>query len=68
MFCTLLLFRYIEQDSMVDLVFPPIGKDGFDPEFKIMDYSSFGYWRENIEEVDSDSVTKFLAEDDDGKQ
>ena len=29
------LSRYTEQDGMVDQVFPPIGKDGFDPDFRI---------------------------------
>ena len=34
-------WRYTEQDGMVDQVFPPIGKDGFDPDFRIQVSKSF---------------------------
>ena len=45
------MFRYIEQDSIVDHVFPPTGKDGFDPDFEIQEFSSFGFWREDIADL-----------------
>jgi len=54
---------YTEQDSMVDLVFPPIGKDGFDPELKVQEFSSFGFWREGFQEIDSDLLDMFLGKD-----
>ena len=46
---------------MVDLVFPPMGKDGFDPEFKIQEFSSFGFWRENFQEIDPQSLELLLG-------
>jgi len=52
---------YTEQDSMVDLVFPPIGKDGFDPELKIQEFSSFGFWREDFQAIDLDVLDAFLG-------
>eukprot|EP00091_Calanus_sinicus_P022401 TRINITY_DN7086_c0_g1_i1.p1 TRINITY_DN7086_c0_g1~~TRINITY_DN7086_c0_g1_i1.p1 ORF type:complete len:259 (-),score=102.71 TRINITY_DN7086_c0_g1_i1:238-1014(-) len=54
---------YTEQDAMVDLVFPPVGKDGFDPEFKIQEFSSFGFWREGFQEIDSEFLDMFLEKD-----
>jgi len=56
---------YIEQDSMVDLMFPPYGKDGFDPDFKTQEYSSFGFWRDldfAVVDVDPDEI-QFFAEE-----
>jgi len=58
---------YTEQDAMVDLVFPPVGKDGFDPEFKIQEFSSFGFWREGFQEIDPESLDLFLGKDSDKK-
>jgi len=55
--------RYTEQDAMVDLVFPPVGKDGFDPEFKIQEFSSFGFWREAFPEIDQESLDHLLGKD-----
>ena len=46
---------------MVDLVFPPIGKDGFDPELKIQEFSSFGFWREDFQAIDLDVLDAFLG-------
>jgi len=54
---------YTEQDSMVDLVFPPIGKDGFDPELKIQEFSSFGFWREDFPVIDLDVLDEFLGKE-----
>lgn len=54
---------YTEQDAMVDLVFPPVGKDGFDPEFKIQEFSSFGFWREVFPEIDPASLNHLLGKD-----
>jgi len=42
---------YIEQDGMVDQVFPSIGTS-FDPEFKIQEFSSFSFWREPLEDFE----------------
>jgi len=52
---------YTEQDGMVDQVFPPIGKDGFDPDFRIQEFSSFGFWKEAVAEVDLEELA-LLAE------
>ena len=59
--------RYTEQDAMVDLVFPPMGKDGFDPEFKIQEFSSFGFWRETFQEMDPESLDQLLGKSSDKK-
>ena len=50
---------YIEQDAMVDLMFPPYGKDGFDPDFKINEFSSFGFWRDTMVELDPNVMKDF---------
>ena len=60
-------FRYTEQDAMVDLVFPPVGKDGFDPEFKIQEFSSFGFWRESFQEIHPESLDAFFGKNSDKK-
>ena len=54
--------RYIEQDSIVDHVFPPTGKDGFDPDFEIQEFSSFGFWREDIGDLDQEELKSFAEE------
>ena len=38
-------YRYEEQDDIVDMVFPPIGKNGLDPEVDVEQFSSFQFWR-----------------------
>jgi len=45
---------YTEQgNDLVDFMFPPLGiQDGFDPEFEIQEFSSFGFWREVIPVLD----------------
>ena len=48
----LFVFRYTEQDGMVDQVFPPVGTL-FDPEFKIQEFSSFGFWREPLADIET---------------
>jgi len=58
---------YTEQDAMVDLVFPPMGKDGFDPEFRIQEFSSFGFWRETFQEMDPESLDQLLGKISDKK-
>ena len=58
------MFRYIEQDSIVDHVFPPTGKDGFDPDFEIQEFSSFGFWREDIADVDPGELKVFVEENE----
>lgn len=55
---------YIEQDSIVDHVFPPTGKDGFDPDFEIQEFSSFGFWREDIADVDPGELKEFVEENE----
>lgn len=47
---------------MVDLMFPPYGKDGFDPEFKSQEYSSFGFWRDSLIEIDPEEMKVFVEE------
>ena len=47
-----MFFSYPEQDSVVDLVFPTIGCRGFDPDFKIQEFSTFGFWREDFPTID----------------
>jgi len=44
---------YVSQCEIVDMFFPPGGKDGFNPEQKIQEFSDFGFWRETILEVDT---------------
>ena len=56
--------RYIEQDSIVDHVFPPTGKDGFDPEFEIQEFSSFGFWRSDIEDLNPEDLTDFTEQNE----
>ena len=40
----------------MDLVFPAIGYQQYDPEFQIQQFSTFGYWRETLPEFDLDSL------------
>ena len=54
--------RYIEQDSMVDLMFPSF--DGDDPDFKSQEFSSFGYWRESLIEIDAEEIKLFNDDSD----
>lgn len=60
----LVTFRYIEQDSIVDHVFPPTGKDGFDPDFEIQEFSSFGFWREDIADLGPGELKEFTDENE----
>jgi len=53
---------YIEQDSMVDLMFPSF--DGDDTDFKSQEYSSFGYWRESLIEINAEEIKLFDDESD----
>jgi len=41
---------------MVDLMFPSF--DGDDPDFKSQEYSSFGYWRESLIEIDAEEIKR----------
>lgn len=43
-------------------MFPPYGKDGFDPEFKSQEYSSFGFWRDSLIEIDPEEMKVFVEE------
>ena len=59
--------RYTEQDGMVDQVFPPIGKDGFDPDFRIQVSKSFWQYlfdmsviRLSVNHVSSDPGVLYL--------
>jgi len=56
---------------MADLVFPPYGKDGFDPDFAIQEFASFGYWRDTIEDISPETLKQFVGsekEDDKNKK
>ena len=55
----LFFLRYIEQDSMVDLMFPSLF-----PDFKSQEFSSFGYWRESLIEIDAEEIKLFDDESD----
>ncbi|XP_023336375.1 phosphatidate phosphatase LPIN2 isoform X1 [Eurytemora carolleeae] len=44
---------YVHQSEIADHYFPPTGKDGFHPDFKIQEYSGFGFWREPIPAVET---------------
>ena len=48
----------------MDHVFPPTGKDGFDPDFEIQEYASFGFWRSDIEELNPEDLKDFTEEND----
>eukprot|EP00092_Neocalanus_flemingeri_P029079 GFUD01031566.1.p1 GENE.GFUD01031566.1~~GFUD01031566.1.p1 ORF type:complete len:914 (+),score=294.80 GFUD01031566.1:301-3042(+) len=54
---------YTEQDSMVDLVFPTVGKDGFDPDSKLQEFSSFWFWREGFLNIDPQALDECLGKD-----
>lgn len=47
---------------MVDLMFPSF--DGDDSDFKSQEYSSFGYWRESLIEIDVEEIKLFDDESD----
>ena len=47
---------------MVDLMFPSF--DGDDPDFKSQEYSSFGYWRESLIEIDAEEIKLYNDEQD----
>jgi len=53
---------YTEQSTaMLDFMFPALGiKDGFDPEFPIEEFSSLGFWRHSLDELDPTEVDNFL--------
>ena len=42
------IFRFDEQKSVVDFIFPLIGYNDYDPEFEIQKFSSFGFWRDTF--------------------
>ena len=46
------LLRYVHQSEIADHYFPPTGKDGFHPDFRIQEFSGFGFWREPIPSVE----------------
>ena len=48
----------------MDHVFPPTGKDGFDPEFEIQEFSSFGFWRSDIEDLNPEDLTDFTEQNE----
>lgn len=43
-----IFFRFDEQKSVVDFIFPLIGYNDYDPEFEIQKFSSFGFWRDTF--------------------
>lgn len=47
---------------MVDLMFPSL--DGHDTDFKSQEYSSFGYWRESLIEINAEEIKLFDIESD----
>jgi len=53
---------YTEQSTaMLDFMFPTLGiKDGFDPEFPIEEFSSLGFWRHSVDELDPTEVDNLL--------
>ena len=44
---------------MVDLMFPSLF-----PDFKSQEFSSFGYWRESLIEIDAEEIKLFDDESD----
>jgi len=54
---------YIEQSAaMLDFMFPSLGiEQGFDPEFPIQEFSSVGFWRDMVSDIDGQEVNSFLA-------
>jgi len=53
---------YIEQSvAMLDFMFPSLGvEQGFDPEFPIQEFSSVGFWRDMVSDIDGQEVNSFL--------
>merc|ERR1719384_2618738 len=53
---------YTEQSTaMLDFMFPSLGiKDGFDPEFPIEEFSSLGFWRHSVDQLDPTEVANLL--------
>ena len=48
--------RYGEQDKIVDLVFPPIGHNGLDPEVDVEHFSTFAFWRLPLVDIDLSEI------------
>ena len=48
MISNLLYYRYPEQNSVVDFVFPPVDGCDPDPDLHFQEFSSFGFWREDF--------------------
>jgi len=42
---------YGYQSEIADQYFPPMGKDGFDPDFKLAEFSDFGFWKETMPDI-----------------
>merc|ERR1712179_159278 len=54
---------YTEQGrDIVDFMFPSLDSDGFDPEFEIQEFSTFGFWRETVASLDSSDLHSYLGE------
>jgi hypothetical protein len=46
---------------MLDFMFPTLGIErGFDPEFPIQEFSSVGFWRDFVYDIDPKEVDNFL--------
>jgi hypothetical protein len=52
--------RYTYQSILSDHYFPPLGKDGFSPELKQQEFSSYAYWRQSPGEVDLSDIEAIL--------
>jgi len=54
---------YTEQSAaMLDFMFPSLGiEKGFDPEFPIQEFSSVGFWRDMVSDIDALEVNNFLS-------
>jgi len=53
---------YTEQgNDMLDFMFPSLGVEkGFDPEFAIQEFASFGYWRDDLINVSATDIADLL--------
>jgi hypothetical protein len=52
--------RYTYQSVLSDHYFPPLGKDGFSPELKQQEFSTYAFWREAPAEVDLQELEAML--------
>jgi len=54
---------YVHQSQIADMFFPPVGKLGFNPDFKIQEFSDFGFWRDTMPAIDTSDFDEMVKEE-----